>query len=1643
MQEQQEQPIQANDNNTSTPVVIKKKRRLGWRRFFGRWIALPLELLGFAFILVVLALLFVRQPVVQSYMGKKGLAYLSDKLNTRVSADSIYIDLFNGIYFENLYIEDWQCDTLLYAHKAKIDIQRVDVWNQQLNLGEIMLDEPYFRLVTRKGHKSNLSYVLDALKGTPKTKQPNTAAAAADTTGKDKAKGGFSFNPTLTVERVSLSKPRFLMLDEGDKQLSVALQQLDIPIKGIDIRDQCVEFHKILLDKPRVSFVQYYKPDYKPSPESDEIFHISPTGWQFIAEAVQLRDGAFTHIDEPDTLRRKNEINFKNLRLQRIHIDLQNVVYGNDTVLASQAVLSATERSGFVLEQLRCNMLFSATGFELKDLLLKTPHTKFGNYLSMQYRTLRHFDNFVDKVRFKAKFDPQSVFMFSDISYFTDKIAKVDVLKHNIDKPIHISGELSNKIENLKGEDLYVRVGNTQLEGGSLSMKGLPDFRNTFIDVKVKKLKTSIADVRTLLPPDISQKIPPPIDPFGSVTFKGNFIGFPSDFVAYGDFDTDIGRMRTDLKMDLRGQKPVYSGDVAVSDFQVGRLSKQPDIGNLTAAATINGTGFNIDELNADIKGEVDAFAYKNYTYRQIHIDGQVNRRLFTGELAIKDDNINISYFKGTINLNDKIPAYNFKAAIEKLDLKKLHLLTPEQQKKFDWIVAGKTELDLRGNNIDNIEGTAKLNDLSFVRNGQTTRIGHLEAMSFKQPDGMRSLNVASDILNAQAKGNFDFKDLAPAFQNYLNRYFPYRFKPTTAGRGQQIDFEISLHNPANVLQLFLPQVQSLSDAYLKGNFNSITRVMSLQTDVKEFVYDKIGLYNIQLKANSNPHDLQFTAALDSLALPGRTLPQLAATGSVFNDTIDFNLHVAADTAAYRAQLAGLLFANSDTLKLKFDTTEIVINHQKWETNTGTFAYKNKDYFEIEDVLLQQGKQKIALKSQPSRLSKNYTEINLENINLMDFAYIKPIDKLGIETQISGDIVVKDVFDKQMVSAEVSCENFVFRGQKMGDIMVSAFKQKNNNNIDISAKIENNQDYELEADGYIALPDKKGDPTLLNATANITRGNLRFIEAFTSSFTSHTEGKMRGVLSFNGNIEHPAINGKLLVRDGGTTINYLQTHYTFDNAEVEFNNNKLLFKSIELHDRESNSAYLNGWFNLNDFKHLSLDIRMETDKFLFLNTKLSDNNAFYGTAYGGGYMTIKGPVEQLAFYINAQSKYGTRIYIPLSEETAVSQNAIYSFIEKDTLQITGKLANTPTGPTTSGMNVDMDLDITPDAELQLIFDMQAGDIIKAKGKGDIQIKVSTIGDFDYKMYGRYEIEEGSYLFTLRNVINKQFTVQKGGTILFSGDPYNALLDLNAVYRSNAIPKDFLTEAELNSISPTSAGQLSRRVPIDVMLHLAGILSSPDIKFNLQFPRTNNPQIDDLINGKINELSQNDLNELNRQVFGLLIFNRFMPPERLALDVKSGGLTTISELLSNYFSNFLNEMVSGFIPGSEVNVNYRNYDTDATSENASSSRNEFEFVYTQRLFNDRLELQVGNNFDFAGNNDVGNNNTGWSIDVVLRYKITPDGRIKVQLFNKRETDILSQDFNKTGGGIIWSKEFDSLEELFQERKNAGNKPELRP
>lgn len=361
--------------------------------------------------------------------------------------------------------------------------------------------------------------------------------------------------------------------------------------------------------------------------------------------------------------------------------------------------------------------------------------------------------------------------------------------------------------------------------------------------------------------------------------------------------------------------------------------------------------------------------------------------------------------------------------------------------------------------------------------------------------------------------------------------------------------------------------------------------------------------------------------------------------------------------------------------------------------------------------------------------------------------------------------------------------------------------------------------------------------------------------------------------------------------------------------------------------------------------------------------------------------------------------------IPLSGPSEVSENNFITFVKKDSSQ-----KNKDYNVKLDGIVLNFNLEATPDAEIQLIFDQKVGDIIKAKGSGNIKLNISPTGDF--KMYGDYIIENGDYLFTLQNIINKKFDIENGSVIKWSGIPYKADLNINAVYKAKASIKPFFPN--------DSSAAYKKRYPVDLKLIMTDNLTNPDIAFDV-----NLPTIDATVRQQV--LSYiNTESEINRQVFALLILNSFVTPSQLSgaggADAVAAAGANAFELLSNQLSNMLSKISKDF----DIGIKYRPGD--------AVSKDELGLAMSTQLFNDKLTID--GNLGVNNNNQNTNNLVG---DVNIDYKLTDDGKVRIKAFNRANDNNLNYTYGPytQGVGIFYREEFDSFGELYQRYMNVVN------
>jgi hypothetical protein len=324
------------------------------------------------------------------------------------------------------------------------------------------------------------------------------------------------------------------------------------------------------------------------------------------------------------------------------------------------------------------------------------------------------------------------------------------------------------------------------------------------------------------------------------------------------------------------------------------------------------------------------------------------------------------------------------------------------------------------------------------------------------------------------------------------------------------------------------------------------------------------------------------------------------------------------------------------------------------------------------------------------------------------------------------------------------------------------------------------------------------------------------------------------------------------------------------------------------------------------------------------------------------------------------------------------------------------------------MNIDIDLEITDEAEVMLIFDDLVGDEMKSSGQGNIQLNIDQ--NYDLTMYGNYVINKGEYVFTLKDFVNKKFDLIKGGTLTWLGDPYNAKIDLSARYPLRTSLYNIMPEIDRDNWKHKSM--------VDVDIELENNLMNPDIQFSIEVPNGN-----ESVKTALKRVLSNT-EELNKQVFSLLILNQFITPNHLNLgnNVKSYDIST-SEVLSNQLGN----MISSFTDEFDIGFNY-------TLGNQLSNE-ELSVAMSTQQFNDRLTVET--NLGMSQSNSITQNPNSFIGDVNIEYKLNSKGNIRIHAYNQsNEYDLSNQNqSNYTQGfGLFYKQSFDSLGELFCEMNN---------
>ncbi|MBS3774177.1 MAG: translocation/assembly module TamB domain-containing protein [Bacteroidales bacterium] len=1280
----------------------------------------------------------------------------------------------------------------------------------------------------------------------------------------------------------------------------------------------------------------------------------------------------------------------------KIHLDLNN--------------LSFEEKSGMKVFDLQSRIRLNKQKLSIKDLAMRTPYSFFQTDSILLLHD--HYKNFRDPLN-KLKLDValrESNIAFNDLAYFSSTFQ--DIPNQNF----VISGNINGTVSNLKGDSVFVGTGRQSELLTDFSLTGLPDISKTYMYIEVNRLYTGIKDlglINNLLGKKGNIALPETFQNMGRIEYKGNFTGFLDDFVAYGKFNTQLGEFSTDLLIRPKEtQALALEGNLKTQNFNIGRmLENEENFGNMSMDIQVEGSIFPDQGFQAQTNGIIKRLEIKQYNYKNIQINGFLTDKMYDGALSISDPNIKFD-FQGGIDFTGDVPIFDFNANLKEAKLDKLNLAEKDTSARLSFSLNS----NFRGNNLDNASGTITMTQGQLVKNNQKLNFDNLQLDAKHRSDTNR-IKLTSDYINAELVGHYQSTTVYQSLKNMAFSYMPVfvEQKEDTAAVKAKNDLElnINLSHTQKITDIFFPDLSIHDSSQVKLQYNENAQSFNLTAETNNFNYKDYNFQNVRMASRSQDSIFSLVFRFDKLkSLNGKEKSYFhnfelkSLTG---DNKSKFTINwVDPKGQTTKGEIIALLdmerseITNNIRTNLYFLPSDLDIQNNEWQLarssvtiDTTSISFNNLSFYHKNQHMEVDGK---ITKDPRDTLHLDLSDIPLDYVNLFF-----PKGNLKFNGIINGQAKFADLYNAPTFHSDLTIDTLLINDNKIGNTRITSKWINNKEELGLNV---------LSKRGDLKTVDLNGeyDPSTqsLQFDANLDKVRMGILNPILQKSFSDFNGALSGYLKLSGTLNHPLFNGRLLAHKTSFTIDYLQTRYNVT-SELDVTDNKINFDSITVTDEAGNQAQVNGQLNFHSFSNIDYNFNIDAQKLRALNTTGFDNTIYYGEAFTSGPVSIQGNTQTKNLNIDASLKTenNTLINLPIGQRGNSEKTRFLTFAGKNSnseVQETKQEEEWFTSNLT-GLDLEFDLEVTSQAQTRLILDPDFGDIIEAQGRGNLNMGVDNNDNFS--IYGDYNIEDGTYLFSLQNVINKKFDIQQGSQIVWNGKPQDADIDITAVYR---------LRTSLNNLLMDTTEYYKKQIPVDCKVQLTNKLRSPDINFEIDLPTADESTV-----ARVKSAISNQ-EELNKQFLSLLVLNTFMPsqqymagrPETFEMGATSMAFTT-GELLSNQLSHWLSQISSNW----NVGVNYQPGD--------KISKDQVEVALSTQLLNDRLIIN-GN----VGTSNKYNQSSEFIGDFRVDWKLTPNGKLRLKFFNRNSDRLIYEETRYIqGAGLFYREEFNSFKELFRD------------
>ena len=1369
--------------------------------------------------------------------------------------------------------------------------------------------------------------------------------------------------------------------------------------------------------------------------------------------AVTLGKVSFTN----DNIKFDNEaqkaiakgLDFGHMDMRNLNAEAENISYSPDTISGKITAFSFKEKSGLQINKFHTAFFYGPTNAYMNDLLLETPQTTLQKSVQVKYPSIDAITKNIGKLGINADLDGSRLGL-KDVLLLMPAMATMEPFKSSPGTVFKINGKVSGQVSNLNIPNLEVTgLGNTHIKA-SAKMKGLPDINKAYFDVNIADFTTTRSDIAKLAP---AGSIPPNVSIPEKMSLKGTFKG------SMTNFDTKMGLRSSYGPVDLvaamkNGQnkgKETYTASIKANELNIGALTKQPQmVGKITMSANLKGVSLDPKKASIQFNGNLVKAYVKGYTYQNLVMQGSSSNGNYTALARMKDPNINFN-LDARAWLNRKYPSVNGTLTVDSINLQKLNFV------KDDMRFHGKMVANVPTADPDYLNANILATDLLVINKGQRIQLDTVSLKSTANADSS-TLRLKTPIMTAHMAGKYKLTQIADAMQDVINKYFN-----TAIAGGQQVAVKSQKSKVKNqktdlktqnsksavkyspqqfvfdaklvktpLLTQFAPDLKQLDPVLLNGSFNSESGELIVKGSMPKVVYGTNTVDNAKLNINTTNNALNYSFDVDKIRV-GSSLELLytSISGKAQDNKLNVSLQVRDAAKKDRYRVAGIFSVMPNQYQFSFAQNGLLLDYLPWAVNADNYLQYGPKGILAHNFTITNTNQVLSINSNPQEFNAPIT-VNFNNFRIEALTKIAKQDSLLIGGTIDGKAEISNLQKSPLFTAAIDVKDFNFKGDTLGNIALKVNNQTDNAyaaNMSITGK--GNQ---VDLNGvYYTDPESRFDMNL-----NIVNLSMKSIEGFSFGSLRNSTGNITGQLKIAGTTTAPAVRGDINFNKVGFNVAMLNSYFRMPQESITFNDEGIRFNDFTLVDSTGSKAVVSGSIYTKTYTDFAFGLDINARNFRAMNSTQADNKLYYGKLFIDTRVKIRGnmakPVVDANLTVN--EKTDMTIVLPTNDPSVQDRKGVVEFIDQnapklDSILLARQLDSLKKSDVT-GLDVSATITVNKNAAFTIVIDENSGDVVHLKGEANLNGGIDPSGKTN--LTGTYVVNSGSYELSYATV-KRKFNFKQGSTIVWTGDPTSANIDLTAIYVANVPPID-LVGNQSNDTSP----MYKQKLPFNVDLKLKNQLLTPDISFDITLPDSNyNVQTAVLndVNTRLAQLRQ-DPSEMNKQVLGVLVLGHFIgdnPLQSQGAGTSAEGLVRNS--VSSLLSDQLNKLAGNLIEG--VDLNFGLSSGEDYSTNTATNRTDLNVGLSKRFLSDRLTVSVGNNFNLEGAQQ-GQRAANIAGDVSVNYKLSKDGRYALRAYRRDEFIVIQGQIIETGLGFTLTVDYNRFREIF--RKNTPEEKALR-